>query len=225
MTGVAVDLLVGAADAAGERHALLGAMAETRIVCRGPKPASAIRKLGLVPTAVVREPHTTDHLIAAFQSIDLEGKRVLVLDGGDSGSSVASILAAQGASVSRALLYRWALPEERRAGIRRFIGDLLAGRVDAVAFTAQVQVRFLLETADAAGLGAVVRDHMRRQVIVAVVGPVCRAALAAEGIQAQVEPEHPRMGHMVLALARSRAERRDEQRAEGVLKSVLKGVR
>ena len=202
MTGVAVDLVVAAAKGAEERERLRAALRKATIVCRGPKPAAALRAFGAPPAVLVPEPHTAPHLIATLESIGIDGKRVLILDGGDSGSPIHAELSARGARVFQVFLYRWTLPEDRRALLRGFIRELLSGGVDAIAFTAQVQVRFLMATASDAGLGVAVRDCLGEDVLVASVGPVCTAALRAEGIRAHVEPAHPKMGHMVVALAR-----------------------
>jgi uroporphyrinogen-III synthase len=41
---------------------------------------------------------------------------------------------------------------------------------------------------------------------VASIGPVCSEAIRAEGLAPDVEPEHPKMGHLVKAAAERAAE-------------------
>ena len=50
----------------------------------------------------------------------------------------------------------------------------------------------------------------RSRLIVASVGPVCTRRMLAAGFRVDVEPDHPHMGNLVLALA----ERLDPDRAE-----------
>jgi uroporphyrinogen-III synthase len=45
-----------------------------------------------------------------------------------------------------------------------------------------------------------VRAALQHHVVVASIGPVTTAALAEHGIVVDLEPEHPKMGHLVKAL-------------------------
>jgi uroporphyrinogen-III synthase len=51
------------------------------------------------------------------------------------------------------------------------------------------------------GLDVQLRAALRDRVIVGAVGPTCADALRANGVEPHVVPGHPRMGHLVLALA------------------------
>ena len=79
--------------------------------------------------------------------------------------------------------------------------ELLDGRVDAIAFTSQVQVRHLFQIAAASGKTEELAAALRRCVVVASVGPVCTAALEELGVAPDVVPDNPKMGPMVSALA------------------------
>ena len=58
---------------------------------------------------------------------------------------------------------------------------------------------------DSAGGSAKMARSTR--VVVAAVGPTCAESLRAHGVEPDVEPVHPKMGHMVVALARYWEER------------------
>src|SRR5207248_230964 len=81
----------------------------------------------------------------------------------------------RGARLAEVCPYEWALPENTEP-LRAFVRDL-AGQVDAVAFTSQIQVRNLFAIAAEMGLSEQVRTALNSDVIVAVVGPVCAEAL------------------------------------------------
>jgi uroporphyrinogen-III synthase len=40
------------------------------------------------------------------------------------------------------------------------------------------------------------------RVLIASIGPVCSEALGENGLRADMEPEHPKMGHLVADVAR-----------------------
>src|SRR5262245_37436688 len=73
MTGEGVRRLLGFAERAGERQAVIDALAKTRLVTRGPKPVRALKEVGLNPTLVADSP-TTEGVIATLRSEQLEGK-------------------------------------------------------------------------------------------------------------------------------------------------------
>ena len=70
-----------------------------------------------------------------------------------------------------------------------------------IAFTSQVQIRHLWHVATSLGLAEALTQALHTQLIVAVVGPTCAAALTALGVTPHVVPAHPKMGPMVMALA------------------------
>jgi len=52
-------------------------------------------------------------------------------------------------------------------------------------------------------------------IVVGSIGPICSDALARRGVRVDFEPEHPKMGHLVLAAAR----RASEQLSNGAQRS------
>ena len=105
-----------------------------------------------------------------------------------------------GAKVMEISLYEWALPEDTEP-LECAIRAIIKGHTDAVAFTTQSQVRHLLLVADRLGMKDALKVALNNRVVVAPVGPICVRALRDEGIASHVIPEHPKMGHLVVALA------------------------
>src|SRR6185503_1752056 len=83
MTGVAVSLLFETADRIGRRPELVTGLRSLTTVCRGPKPTAALRGFGVPPTLTAEEAYTSAEVLDALSSMDLEGKRVLLLHYGE----------------------------------------------------------------------------------------------------------------------------------------------
>ncbi|MBI3635100.1 MAG: uroporphyrinogen-III synthase [Candidatus Rokubacteria bacterium] len=200
MTGVGTRALVALAAETGRRETVLAALARTLIVARGPKPVAALREAGLQPAVVPAEP-TSDGVLEAVRVHDLRGRAVAVQLSGDESRGLLDGLRALGADVLEIPLYEWALPEDV-ASLERLVHDLIAGRIDVVAFTSSPQVRHLFLIADRLGVAAALATALRERVVTAVIGPVCRASLAERGITPAVEAEKGTMGALAHAIAR-----------------------
>jgi uroporphyrinogen-III synthase len=201
MTGVAVSLLFGEAEKIGRRAELVTALKGVTTIARGPKPTAALRGFGLSPTLAARESFTSAEVIDAFGSIHLKGKRVLLFHYGERSESLAETLAARGAMVDEKWLYRWQLPEDT-AGLAGLVQKIVAGEIDALAVTCQIQFRHLFQVAEGLGAERDLVDALNGRTVVAAVGPTCQAILLAHGVSVDVVPDHPKMGPLVIALMR-----------------------
>jgi uroporphyrinogen-III synthase len=207
LTGAGVVRLFEHAAERGRADAVADGLRRATTVCRGPKPAAALRAHSIAPTVLVPSPHTTEVLLAALEPIEVRGRRVLVTHAGEITAEPAATLTSRGAEVTELQTYRWDLPEADAVRLRAFVEQLGAGTIDAVAFTTQVQVRNLFQVAEQMGAETRLREALASRVVVAAVGPTCAEALRAHGVEPDVEPAHPKMGHMVVALARYWEER------------------
>ena len=197
LTGVGLRTL--AEDCPPER--LAAALARTTLVARGPKPIAELRKLGLSPQLSVPEPNTWREILLALDAHAPVGElRVAVLEYGVTNEELIAGLQSRGAEVLRVALYRWALPEDPRP-LQRAVSRLANTDVDFVLFTSRRQVEHVMMTARGLGLADAVVDRARRMVV-ASIGPVCSEALRRHGLPVDLEPEHPKMGHLVVAVAR-----------------------
>jgi uroporphyrinogen-III synthase len=185
LTGEGLYRLHDLAEHSGIDGPFVAALAMTRTVTRGPKPARALRSLGLQPHLRAAEP-TTDGVIAALSGAPLQGRRVGVQLYPGADSSLADFLAASGASADPVTPYEYA-SEAADEAIAALIDRMAAGEIDAIAFTSASQVRRLFAVAQskqradtlAAGL------HCTS---VAAVGPVVSDALRRHGIDPAIVP-------------------------------------
>jgi uroporphyrinogen decarboxylase len=208
LTGVGTRAL---AKVVGERFPLadvVAALRRTMLAARGPKPVAALRELGLVPEVVVPEPNTWRELLAALDAHGpLAGRRVSVQEYGVPNLELLNGLEERGAEVMRVPVYAWALPldvEPLRAAVRR----VAAGGADVVVFTNANQVTNVLRTAVDEGVEDAFRRALAAAVLVASIGPTCSEALRGFGLPVDLEPEHPKMGALLFALAEHAAARR-----------------
>lgn len=187
LTGEGVYRLRDLARQMGIEPALLRALGRTRTLSRGPKPARALRALGIPPQLRAVAP-TTQGILTLLESLDLRGRRVGVqLYPGAAEDRLVGFLAAAGAVPDPVTPYEYASHAADEA-IIALIDALAAGAVDVVAVTSAPQVRRLFEVAQANGRGERLVAGLRRTRIAAI-GPVVAEALARRGLAAAIMPD------------------------------------
>ena len=198
LTGVGARFLAEAVLERMDREEFIAALAAATTVVRGPKPAAALREMGLKPTLSVPEPNTWRELLATLdQSVELAGKRVAVQEYGQRNPELLAGLGERGAVVSAVPVYRWALPRDLEP-LREAIRQLLAGKIDIALFMSAIQVDHLFQVAGQESDALQAAFH---GVVVASIGPLSSDAIRRHGIEVDLEPEHPRMGSLVAAVA------------------------
>lgn len=201
LTGVGTRTLVAAVASQYSCERVAAALQRVTLVARGPKPVAALKELGLTPNISVPEPNTWRDILSELDGkADIRGRRIAVQEYGITNRELIAGLEARGAKVVRVPVYRWALPEDTaplRAAIRRIVD----GQVDMALFTNATQVDHMFHVAVEEKLDLFLRQAFSR-VLIASIGPVCSEALEHFGLKADLEPEHPKMGHLMAALGR-----------------------
>lgn len=208
LTGVGTRALIEELAPVAPRDRLVAALARTRIIVRGPKPAAVLRELGISSFVSVPSPNTFRELLvtldATFGSDGLVGKSVAVQEYGVPNEALDAGLRERGARLTPVRVYTWALPEDT-TGLRAALAMIARGEATIALFTSRAQVENAMVVASEDGLDAAVRASLARGVV-ASIGPVCSDALRAEQLLPDLEPTLPRMGHLVKeAAARSHA--------------------
>ena len=200
-TGVGARALFKEADRQDRLDFLLDALRGVTTVCRGPKPTAALKQVDVQISAGVEAPYTTKELLEALTLLPVRGKRLMALQYGERNAALMAALREQCETADELCLYEWQLPDDI-SPMESLIGELLGGRVDVITFTSQVQIRHLYKVAAANDVsGDALSDALNTRTIVCAVGPTCAAALADVGVATDTQPEYPKMGHMVNALA------------------------
>jgi uroporphyrinogen-III synthase len=199
LTGVGTRALVEEAAAVAPPEQLVQALARTHVVARGPKPAAVLRELGLSDFISVPSPNTFREVLATldatFGKAGLAGKRAAVQEYGVPNHELYEGLRERGVHITPVKVYTWALPEDVTP-LRRALAMLARGEASIALFTTRAQIENALVAAADDGVEAAVRATLAKG-LVASIGPVCSAALRAEHLAPDVEPEHPKMGHLV----------------------------
>ena len=197
-TGIGFRGWVEAADGWGLGDALIGALRRATLLSRGPKSRGAVRAAGLTdawspPSESSAE--VLEHLLAS----DLDGVRVAVQLHGEPLPDFVDALRCAGAQVIQVPVYRWVLPEDL-APLDRLLAAALDGGLDAVSFTSAPAAASVLSRADELGMLGPVLQRLRRDVLVACVGPVTAGPLVARDVPT-VQPERSRIGALVRTLS------------------------
>ena len=200
LTGVGVSTLFKEADGLGRLPELLKALNEVTTVCRGPKPTAVLRREHIRISVGVREPYTTTEILEATATLSLRGKGVGLVHYGERNIPLAEGLEREGARLEELCLYEWHLPEDI-GPLKQLVREVVAGSVDATAFTSQIQVRHLFQVAAEMGLADELNHALNTKTVVVAIGPTCAAALESAGVTPKVVPQHPKMGTMMTALA------------------------
>ncbi len=214
LTGVGTRMLIAALLTRWPRSEVVAALGRLTLACRGPKPVAALKEVGLVPALVVPEPNTWRDLLSELdRKLSVEGKRVAVQEYGARNEELLGGLRQRGARVRAVPIYGWALPENT-APLRAAIARLVAEEVEVALFTSATQVDNVFRVAVEMGGADALREAFRRRMIVASIGPITSAALQEHGVEPDLYPAHPRMGHLVAEVARRAAELLECKRRE-----------
>jgi uroporphyrinogen decarboxylase len=183
-----------------DRQRYLDALSDIITIARGPKPAAAMKEVGLTPTFRVPEPNTWRQVLQTIdESVPVANQVVALQEYGKTNPSLIAGLEARGASVLRVQVYRWDLPEDM-GPLTQNVRDLADGRLDVLLFTSAHQVVNLLRVAADLGLAARVRQRLA-ETVVASVGPTTSEALRDHDLPVDIQPEHPKLGSLVMAAA------------------------
>jgi len=185
LTGEGLRRLLGLAGP--RRDDFIGALARTRTVTRGPKPARALREIGLLPGMAAAEP-TSQGVLEELEEEKLEGRRIGVqLYPGDGALPLVQALQTYGATVFPVTPYRYVTQTES-AQVAATIRDLADGRIGMIAFTSSPQIEQLFAVAREHDLMAELTVGLVKTQIAAI-GPVVEKALKAHGLSSAIHPE------------------------------------
>ena len=198
VTGMGTRALVGVAETLGRKADLLARMQGAKIAARGYKTVKALKELDLKPV-VQDDDGTTEGLRRQLEPYDFSGARVAFKLHGERVPELTEWLESRGASVFEIPLYRYRPPSD--AEVETFLGEIFSGKLEAVAFTSNTQVNYLFAVAERFGQAGALQDAFATDVQAVSVGHMTSAALREAGVTNIVQPEHERMGAMIVALA------------------------
>lgn len=196
LTGVGFRQFISRVERSLDKQRLLDALSDITTVVRGPKPAAAMREVGLTPTIKVPEPNTWRELLRAIdQQLPVFNQTVGVQEYGKTNSSLYAGLEARGALVVPLRLYRWDLPEDTEP-LRENIRAMVDGQRDVLLLTSAHQIVNMLHVSQQMGIESDLRVALRKM-LVSSIGPTTTEMLQHLELPIDLEPSHPKMGHLV----------------------------
>jgi uroporphyrinogen-III synthase len=185
LTGEGLRRLLGCIDKnePALRAPFVHRLGEVRKITRGPKPARALRELGLKPDIAAASP-TTQGVIDSLRSENLQGRRVGVqLYGTEPNRPLCDFLESAGAQVLTVAPYVYA-DKVADDAVRDLLQQMAAGKVDIIAFTSTPQVERLF----AVGPLDLVKAAFEKTEVAAI-GPVVADALKRHDVNVRLMPE------------------------------------
>jgi len=187
LTGEGVRRLLAAAERAGIKETVIAALAKTRKITRGPKPARALRDIGLRSDLSAETP-TTDGIIEMLAALELSGRTVGVqLYGDEPNRKLIDFIRRSGANPRPVAPYIYS-DKADDAKVSALIKQLALGEIDVIAFTSAQQVTRLCDVAKKNQLEEALEKGLSRTKIAAV-GPIVAETLKGIGARVDMMPE------------------------------------
>ncbi len=150
----------------------VASIAKARKVARGPKPGRALREIGLEADVTTETP-TSEGIATTLSGFDINDHRLgLQLYPDKDHSKLITAIASLGADIDMVTPYVYDA-QAADTNIVEAIGEMAAGRIDAIALTSSGQVRRLVEVARAHGREDALRAGLEKTPI-ASSGRSCR---------------------------------------------------
>ncbi len=223
-TGVGVRALIKTVSEHLDGERFLAALRAVKIAARGPKSSSALREAGVPITVVAPEPFTWRALLQAMEAkfgLDLNGMNIAVQEYGTSNPELLTALAEKSISITRVLVYQWALPEDVQP-LREAVIALAHGHIDVVLFMNAGQVAHLFLMADRMGYTDALYEGFRSTVIGSI-GPSTTEGLSMYRLVPDFEPSQSKMGFLIKEIAENTESLLEQKRASALL-HVASGI-
>lgn len=200
MTGVGTRQLVSQVERHVDRQRFLTALADAITIARGPKPVAALKELEIQPSFRVPEPNTWRELLKTVDAhVAVANHVVAVQEYGKPNPSLVAGLEARGAIVLPLKIYSYDFPQDI-GPLEANIRAMAEGQIDVALFTSAHQVVNLFRLAERMGLAGPLHQGLSRAVV-ASIGPTTSEMLGECEVAVDLEPEHARMGQLVVAAA------------------------
>ena len=198
MTGVGFRFLMNSIERHVDTQRFLDALSDITTICRGPKPVAALRELGIKATHKVGEPNTWREILQYIDAnqVPINNQVIGLQEYGISNASLIAGLEVRGASVEPVKVYGWEFPEDVQP-LRDNLQAIVNQERDVLLVTSAHQIVNLLRLADDMGIESELRKGLSNTVI-ASIGPTTSQMLRESDLHVDMEPSHPKMGHLVV---------------------------
>ncbi len=197
MTGVGARALLEAIESQYDRATFFDALKDCCVIVRGPKPTAILRQWCVRIDHHAPEPNTWRELLAMIdaEQVSVAGKAVAVQEYGQPNHEFYHELERRKARVKRVPVYRWSLPDDTGPLVNA-IQTTIDGQFDVLMFTSANQLTNVLQIAEMHNSRSTWLKSAGK-CIIASIGPTTSEALRLVGLPVDLQPEHPKMGHLV----------------------------
>jgi len=188
LTGEGLRRLVYAAERNKLKDEFVYKLSLVVKICRGPKPVTALKEVGLNAEYLGKEP-TTKGVIATLELLNIEKMDIAVqLYGTEPNIPLIDYLQSRGVSNIRSIAPYIYSEHSDSVKVIGLVKHLHAGKVDLIAFTSKPQVKRLFSVARGNGLESKLIEGLART-HVAAIGPIMQQELQDYGVDVSVAPE------------------------------------
>jgi len=212
-TGVGVRAMIKTVAEHMDQDAFLAALRSIKVAARGPKSSSALREFNIPIDVIAPDPFTWRSLMTAMETkygAALNGMNIAVQEYGTSNPELLTALAEKSVSITRVLVYQWALPEDTHP-LREAVIALAHGHVDVVLFMNAGQVAHLFLIADRMGYTEALYEGFR-STLIGSIGPSTTEGLAMYRLNPDYEPTQSKMGFLIKEISERAAELLEKKR-------------
>lgn len=206
MTGVGFRFLMRSIEKHVNTQRFLDSLSDITTLCRGPKPVAALREIGIQPTHRIGEPNTWREILRYIDDnkVPIANQEIGLQEYGITNASLIAGLEARGAKVTPVKVYGWDFPEQTDP-LRDNIQAIADGQRDLLLLTSAHQIVNMMRMAELMGITDALRAGLRTTAI-ASIGPTTSQMLTECDLHADLEPSHPKMGHLVVESAKRSAQ-------------------
>lgn len=194
-TGYGVRRWFEVAETDGLGHALTEALADTKILVRGPKARGGIRAAGLNDSGM-SDSETTASLVTKVLEQYQPGLTIGIQVHGFTDEAQLDRLRAVHTKVLIVAPYRWIAVDDTDERVYKLVEAICVRQLDCVTFTSAPSVHALFGAAEGMGVYPQLVAALQTQVVAAAVGPVTAAPLEGAGIL-PIQPTRFRMGALI----------------------------
>jgi uroporphyrinogen-III synthase len=154
--------------------------ANLKVAVIGPKTGEVLNKYG-VDIDLVPDDYTAEGLLAAFQRVEVEDKKIGIPRTMVARYTLPHGLEKRGAQIFLADAYRSAMPDDK-SKVYELIDKILKKEIDVIMFTSPLTVENLVKIAKYEDKEAVLEVLRSGEILVAAIGPITKEVLNAYDI-------------------------------------------
>lgn len=170
------------------------------VMAVGPKTAQELENNG-IHVDLVPEKYTSEGILDCLQHRHVKGKAIYIPRTSEAPPELAEKLRQMGNRVEEIHVYQSKLPSDEGLAAR-FLKDLTDGRIDAILFTSSLGVRNFFEMLKLKVSEEKLKQLVRKNTVVAAIGPTTAKTLTEAGVSVDVVPENHTLDDALDALAK-----------------------